>query len=88
MAKDDPEQFKERKSMLTNADIETIEQILRNHQCRFPDISPEDMTTVKMLADDFKAVKRSLIDKIVTFVLVMILVIVAFGREIKTWLGQ
>lgn len=81
-----------RQNTLTELDIIVLEDLisrkLKEHQCRFPEITADDMQTVKMIADDFKTIKKSFIDKIVTVVLILILVVVAFGREIKSWLGQ
>jgi len=77
----------ERKNTLTEADVQLIREILKDHQCRFPDITPEDMATVKMVADDFRTIKRSFLDKIVTMVLIMVLIVASFGREIKRWLA-
>jgi hypothetical protein len=84
-------EHQDRKNTLTDADFRGLEDLitrkLQEHQCRFPEITSADMATVKMLADDFKIIKRSFLDKIVTLVLILVLIMAAFGREIKSWLS-
>jgi Cu/Ag efflux pump CusA len=78
----------ERKNNLTEADIALIENLLEKHKCRFPDITPTDMMRVKMVADDFDTIKKSVLDKVVIVVLVLMFLVITFWKAIKTALGQ
>jgi hypothetical protein len=57
-----PDDYTPRRRTLTDADLHELAQLLRNeHQCRFNDVTPDDLSFVKDLINIYKETRSEII---------------------------
>jgi hypothetical protein len=80
-----------RKNTLTDDDIRKIEDVidakLEQHTCRFPDMTPDEMAKIKLVANGVDIVVKGVLDKIGLVMLAAIVIVIMCWRNIKTFLG-
>lgn len=69
---------------LTEADMLALTELLKNqHNCRFNNVSPEEMDLVKDLLNIYKETRSEVIKWIVKGIMYAILIIIVLGAYLK-----